>query len=160
MSFQSNTKNMSNEEKFFHKTISQMLNKFDELFLSKESRCEIVIEIYTFLNIIQLWTYRPRYSSLVQKIIDKGYELLLEKNYTSGVKPETIQKTKKAIHTVLRLVCCNKMVKDRYCKRKKIGQYCTFHTNIKNKISTYMTEATESYLIKDITNIITDYINL
>ena len=155
---------MSNEEKFFHKTISQMFNKFDELFLSKESRCEIIIEIYTFLNVIQLWTYRPIYSKLLQTIIDKGYELLEEID-TSGVKPETIQKTKKAIHTVLRLVCCNKMVKgkyfkDIYCKRKKIDQYCTFHTNIKNKISTHMTEATESYLIKDITNIICDYISL
>jgi hypothetical protein len=157
---------MSNEEKFFHKTISQMFNKFDsdELFSSKERNCEKIIEIYTFLNVMQLWTYRPRYSKLLQTIINKGYELLEEID-TSGVKHETTQKTKKAIHTVLRLVCCNKMVKgkyfkDRYCKRKKIDQYCTFHTNIKNKISTHMTEATESYLIKDITNIITNYISL
>lgn len=158
MSLQSNTKNMS-DEKVFYQTISQMFTKFNDPFLSKERKCEIIIEIYTFLNIMQIWLYTPRYIRLVKTIISKGYELLEDINL-SAINPETKQKAIKIIHTVLRLVCCNKMVKGRYCKRKKIGQYCTFHTNKKKQISKYMTEATESYVIKDITNIITEYISL
>ena len=108
---------------------------------------------------MQIWVHSPRYARLVKTIIKKGHELL-EDIDLSVINPETKQKAEQIIHTVLRLICCNKIVNGRYCKRKKIGQYCTFHTNKKNQISKYMTEATESYVIKDITNIIYEYISL
>ena len=79
---------------------------------------------------------------------------------SSLVKPETLQEVEYKIDKVLRLVRCNKTVNGRYCKRKKIGQYCTLHTNIKNQITKCLIKSTESHIIKDITNIITDYISL
>lgn len=159
MFLQNNTKNMSDDEKVFCQTVKQMLNKSHKTFPSKNHKCQIIIEIYTFMSLVQFWTYEPRYKKFVQTVRTKGYEILKDINIPE-IEPETKQKTQKAIHTVLRLICCNKMVKGRYCKRKKIGQYCTFHTGIKNQISKCMTEATESYVIKDIANIITDYISL
>ena len=90
------------------------------------------------------WINNPTYSIFKKTVIDKAYDLLeqIQDLYDESlvkpetlVNPETLQEGEYQIDTFLRLVCCNKSVNGRYCKRKKIGQYCTFHANIKNQIA-------------------------
>ena len=157
MTSEDKTKNIS-----FQSTIRQYLIDCEQNSLSKQEKCEIVIKIYTYLNKMQIiWINNPKYLKFNTAVINKAYNLLEQlQDLYDLVKPETLQEVEYQIDTVLRLVCCNKIVKGRYCKRKKIGQYCTFHTNIKNQITKCLVKSTESHIIEDITNIIGDYISL
>jgi len=159
MTSQAKSKNIS-ETIYFQTTIRKYLLAISQT-ISRQEKFEIVIEIFTLLNKMKTVWINNSGSSFKMTVIDKSYELLEQiQSYISLIKPETLKKTREEIHKTLRLVCCNKIVKGRYCKRKKICQYCTFHTNIKNQTLKHVTEATESYIIKDVTNIICDYISL
>jgi len=157
MTSEDKTKNIS-----FESVIRRYLIDCEQNSLSNQEKCEIVIKIYTYLNEMQIiWINNPKYLKFKTAVINKAYNLLEQlQDLYELVKPETFQEVKYQIDTVLRIVCCNKIVKGRYCKRKKIGQYCTFHTNIKNQIAKCLVKSTESHIIEDITNIITNYISL
>ena len=157
MTSEDKTKNIS-----FQSTIRQYLIDCEQNSRTQE-KCESVIKIFIYLNKNQkIWINNPKYSKFKTTVINKAYNLLDDIQYldSSLAKPETLEEVEYKIDTVLRIVCCNKTIKGRYCKRKKIGQYCTFHANIKNQITKCLIKSTESHLIKDINNIITDYISL
>ena len=160
MTSEAKAKNIS-----FQSTLGQYLTESEQNSFTKQKKCETVIKIFTYLNKNQkIWINNPKYSRFKTTVINKAYYLLDEIQYLyldpSLAKPETLEEVEYKIDTVLRLVCCNKTVKGRYCKRKKIGEYCTFHANIKNQITTCLIKSTESHIIKDITNIIGEYISL
>jgi len=161
MSSEIDAKNISEkEEKFFKTTIKKYLSDIEST-LSKNHKCEILIKLFIFMNTMTFWINSPDYIKLKNGVISKCYNLLfqlkIEKEY---VDEKILQESHNVIHETLRLCCCNKIKKGLHCKNKKNGEYCTFHTNIKNKISKCVAKSTERYIIKDVSNIICDYISL
>lgn len=160
MSSQNDAKNIYEEEKCFKTTIKKYLSDIEST-LSKNHKCEILIKLFTFMNTMTFWINSLKYIAFKRGVISKCYNLLsqleIEKKY---VDEKILQESHNVMHETLRLCCCNKIRRGLYCKNKKNDEYCTFHTNIKNKILNCVAKSTEPYIIKDLFNIIGDYISL
>ena len=157
MASEGKTKNISESEDF--ENTFNKLCYVENLLLSPQTKCELVTRIFSLLNVMKIWLNNPKYIKFKPSVINKAYEMLgLSKS--SLIKAETSKEAQITIHATLELACCNKIINGRYCTMKKIGQYCTFHTNIKNRVLECLIEETESHIIKDVSDIVCEYISL
>jgi hypothetical protein len=123
-----------------------------------EDRCKIVLQLYSLLSSVTIWIEGSigspfdRFKITVQ---DKSYELL-KQIYLAKISEDTKKETTEIIHKTLRMICCNNQVDNRYCKKKKSGDLCTFHTNQKKKIVSSINET--KLLNRDVLSIVFDYI--
>ena len=162
MTSEATIKNISeDDEKSFSINIATYLDDIENTNKGKKYKILILIKIFTILNTMTFWINNHKYKKFKPIVITKAYSLLEEINYRSAIIDQhTLQTARDSIDKTLLLCMCNKKVKGKYCKNKKVGSYCTFHTNKKKEILDYIKDATKSYIINDITTIIDEYISL
>jgi len=164
MSSQNIAKNISkDDEKSFNSDIKKLLNDMDLVGICIKNKCDVIIKIFTLLNTLTFWLDHPKYIRFKVIVINKCYDLIEELNRERNItiiEPETVRHVCNTIDTTLKLTCCNKKVKGRYCKNTKVGEYCTFHTNIKQQISHCVLKTIDLHIIEDLSSIILDYVSL
>lgn len=147
------------DEKSFETSLKNKLIRIEEDNISKNEKCTRILELFTLLINITIWIDCPKYEKLKLVIIDKCYLLVIHVR-KCNVKVDNINRMIDITDKILQLCCCNKKTsKHIYCKKKKVGKYCTFHTNNKKSICTKIKETTYDYLNNDVTSIILDYVS-
>jgi hypothetical protein len=164
MSSQNITKNISkDDERIFNSDLKKLLNDMGLVGICLKNKCDIIIKIFTLLNTLTFWIDHPKYINFKAVVSNKCYSLTEELNREHNIKiiePEKFRHIRNTFDTTLKLTCCNKKVKGRYCKNNKVGEYCTFHTNIKKQISHCVLKTIDLHIFEDISNIILEYVSL
>ena len=127
---------------------------------TKEKKAGKLGDFFSFMLEDRLWETHIRFRRFKAMLIDKCYEILSEISDEEKKNSDIFRETHATINSVLRSSLCNKRVGNRYCKKPKKGTYCAFHSNRKAAITDKLTSAIDTYLHRDLVNIVTSYIDI
>ena len=141
----------------FRKTMTEMLNKIHtETTSMTKKRVSMIIDIIKYMSNDTFWVTEYGGEVFVPLVIDKCY---LITRYIPVFSDEPT-KDLEYIDSALKIYCCNKRVENRFCENKKVGKYCSVHTDIHNKILEKVSEETEKSLNKDLIGLLCSFIEL
>ena len=137
--------------------MAEMLNKIStETTSMTKKRVSMFIDIVKFMSNDTFWVTEYGGEVFVPLVIDKCY---LVTRYIPVFSDEPA-KDLEYIDSTLKIYCCNKRVENRFCENKKVGKYCSVHTDIHNKILEKVSEATGKSLNKDLIGLLCSFIEL
>ena len=125
-------------------------------------RKDIAVRLYILLKERPCWIDK-KYEKFKRVVICKAYEFIRELNRlgTSIFPLEDIESATRVMTNTLESCLCNKWLtkEKRYCKRKKVGKYCTYHLTLKGKIDSTVKVAVDPYLDRDVISVILSLID-
>ena len=125
---------------------------------SRTERVKATMNLFNFLLYDTFWIHEKRYKKLIPMISEKAY-LFRSQVDKDDLPPNDLMAYKDVMDDTLRLIHCNKRVKNRFCKReKKCGNYCTFHTNLKAKFDACVLTELGKFICKDVIGIVMSYV--
>jgi hypothetical protein len=143
------------DEKLFISTLKALLT--EEGLPAKVEKIKRVHIVFTILNEKPYW---KNYRNLKTVIIRKAYQFIGEikvLQIPSSEREVLISTMTRTLESCL----CNKWLtrEKRYCNKKKIGKYCTYHSTLKSRLDNNVKSSVYPYLNTDVISVILSLID-